>query len=186
METPIDLTMLENQNMNLPVQPPIPMASNNLPDAVPYPDVKPQFSLTSKHTVSMPVLPTHNEPSNFGQLMSETPHPNLSMQPNLPMPKTNNVPLQYPQSNGLQQSNSQTLPTPDNSLQQAPSLESAVVTFVDLKPFYEKGQCRLQGRSEQRLDYANSFVKIYLANPDNIKVCINMVLYNDVQALTNC
>jgi hypothetical protein len=62
------------------------------------------------------------------------------------------------------------IPAVDKVPSNAPSAESTLVTFVDLKTFYEKGQCRLQGKSEQRLDYASSFVRIYLENPDNIQV----------------
>ena len=67
------------------------------------------------------------------------------------------------------------IPPVDKMPAYPPTVESTVVTFVDLKTFYEKGQCRLQGKSEQRLDYASSFVRIYLENPDNIKVCCNIL-----------
>lgn len=139
---------------------------------------KMQFPMTTNHAASMPMLPTQEQPIQFEQMPDRNSHQDYQTQqahqqsnPYLPLPR-------YPPNNTLHNPTPQTIPPtlnipPVDKIPPSYSLTkgSSPVTFVDLKTFYEKGQCRLQGKSEQRLDYASSFVRIYLENPDNIKVC---------------
>lgn len=144
---------------------------------------KPQLPLTSNHAVSMPVLPTQNQPIAFNEIPNSSSRQGFSVaqQPNPyhPVPgysQNNNLYNQAPPNiapPNLAPSNlapSINIPAVEPITSYSPTTEATLVTFVDLKTFYEKGQCRLQGKSEQRLDYASSFVRIYVENPGNIQV----------------
>jgi hypothetical protein len=147
---------------------------------------KPQFPLTSNHAASMPVLPTQDQPMNYNHIQNSNRRPDFQVpqqQPDVyaplsryPRAQNNTICNPPPQNNTICNPPPQNIPPSiiipavDKVPSNAPSAESTLVTFVDLKTFYEKGQCRLQGKSEQRLDYASSFVRIYLENPDNIQV----------------
>ena len=163
-------------NLNPLLESSIPNMLNNC--TMQFPDIKPQFPITSTHTASMPVLPAQNQPLDFGHiLMHGAPRPvsmqqEVLMQQEVPMSNPNYGQLShFPPTNSLQHLPVQTVPTSEKPASQySPNTEAAMVTFVDLNQCYEKGQCRLQGKSEQRLDYASSFVRIYLEKPDNIKV----------------
>ena len=136
----------------------------------------PQYSLMSNHASSMPVLPTQDQPIQFSQIS------NSNSRPDFQVPQQANVYPRYQQNNSIHDPTPQNvstainippsinIPAVDTIPPYSATTESTLVTFVDLKTFYEKGQCRLQGKSEQRLDYASSFVRIYLEKPDNIQV----------------
>ena len=176
-------------NLNLPLQSSTPNLNPSLESSIPnmlnnctmqFPDIKPQFPITSTHTASMPVLPTQNQSLHFDHLLTHgASRPNVSMQQEVLMQQE--VPMSNPKYTQLshfpptlQHLPVQTVPTSEKPASQySPNTEAAMVTFVDLNQCYEKGQCRLQGKSEQRLDYASSFVRIYLAKPDNVKVRID-------------
>ena len=151
-----------------------------------YPtDIKPLFPLSNNHSMSMPILPNQNNESPTCQrnantipnvlIQSNATQPQLPAQPpQLMIPDENfNCPSILPQNNGLQQCQSTLIAQTPSQKQKTTHLntENGLITFVDLKCFYEKGQVRLQGKSEQRLDYSTSFVKIYVVKPDIIKVC---------------
>lgn len=172
-----------NFNTNLP-------AMNKLKHFDGY---KPQFPLATNQAVSMPVLPTLDHAMEYNQIPNSP--PDLHLQPTSQK--------QQQQSNGYQHSSRYPLNkamcnlTPqnvppsiniapvNNSSPYAPMADSTLVTFVDLKTFYEKGQCRLQGKSEQRLDYASSFVRIYLENPSNIQVGYWLHLNYEMHCVTH-
>jgi hypothetical protein len=146
-----------------------PNINSNLPDTNKlqhFNGYKPQFPLTSNHAASMPVLPTQDQSINYNSRQDFQAQQQPNVYPSL---------SRYPQTNSLHNPATQNVPPTISApaVEKIPSfasMESTLVTFVDLKTFYEKGQCRLQGKSEQRLDYASSFVRIYLENPDNIQV----------------
>ena len=144
---------------------------------------KPQYSLMSNHASSMPVLPTQDQPIQFSQIS------NSNSRPDFQVPQQANVYPRYQQNNSIHDPTPQNvstainippsinIPAVDTIPPYSATTESTLVTFVDLKTFYEKGQCRLQGKSEQRLDYASSFVRIYLEKPDNIQVGYFIIEY---------
>lgn len=135
-----------------------------------------QYPVASNHIASIPSLSNqgttrlnHFEPVN-PQGKYQMPLQNQSsVLPPLPRYEANKSGIDSPLTQSLFP------PAKIPSLEKPKSLEaqvdSAFVTFVDLKTFYEKGQCRLQGKSEQRLDYASAFVRIYLEDPDKVQVC---------------
>jgi hypothetical protein len=173
MLTAVDSKPYNSQLNHIP-QMQDPNISTNLPEINKlqhFDGYKTQFPLTSNHSGSMPILPTRDQPMNYN------PIPNSRQDRQVPQQQAN----VYPSLSRYSQNNTILNPTPQNippsinipAVEKTPpfaSTESTMVTFVDLKTFYEKGQCRLQGKSEQRLDYASSFVRIYLENPNNIQV----------------
>ena len=185
MLTEAEAKSYNNQLSHVPqVQDPV--MNTNLPELNKlqhFDAFKQPCSLMSNHaSSSMPVLPTQDQPMQYNQM------PNTNSRPDFQVPQQPSVYPRYPQNNTMIEHTPQNVQTAINippSINISPAInipavdtipsyaattESTLVTFVDLKTFYEKGQCRLQGKSEQRLDYASSFVRIYLEKPDNIQV----------------
>ena len=177
MLTAVDSKQCNNNQLNHMPQMQEPHIVTTLPDTNKlqhFDAYKQPFPLTANHTGSMPILPTQDQSMKYNPIQNSHPRQDFQVPQQQAPPVYPSIP-RYPPNHARLNPDTQNIQTSISipaveKISPFGSNESTLVTFVDLKSFYEKGQCRLQGKSEQRLDYASSFVRIYLEKPDNVQV----------------